>query len=210
MKVPVILARYRLAGNPSAPIEDRVAAAITESDNQAADSLFQEIVAAKGGIEPASAFVQQGLEQAGDTDTHVNTVQPPDGFSTYGQTQWSLSDGLSFYSALARGCLTPSQGAAEILRRMDEITPSQSWGLGQARFPGASRVLFKGGWGPDQEGRYLVRQFGIVETANGGIVVGLMDMPADGSFGSGIGVLDRLAVAVASSTHPDHAPSGPC
>jgi len=210
MKVPVILARYRLAGDAPAGLADRVAAAITESDNEAAESLFEEIVAVKGGVGPASAYVQQGLEEAGDSKTVVNTVPPPGGFSTYGQTRWSLGRGLRFYSALFRGCLAPPDAAAMILKLMGEISPSQRWGLGQASFPDARQVLFKGGWGPDPKGRYLVRQFGIVETTSGGLAVGLMDMPADGQFASGVAVLDQLADAVARSTRPDRARSGPC
>lgn len=208
MKVPVVLARYRLG--TAAAVDRRVTAAITMSDNEAASSLFDEIVEAKGGVGPASAYVQLALEQAGDRKTVVNTVLPPGGFSTYGQTQWTLSGGLRFYSALARGCLSPTDASTTILRLMGEITPSQSWGLGQARFHAAQRVLFKGGWGPDPAGRYLVRQFGIVESGGGGIAIGLMDIPADGEFGSGVSVLDRLADAVARSTRPAAAPSRPC
>ncbi len=210
MKIPVILARYRLAEKTVTDIDERVAAAITDSNNDAANSLFDEMVEAKGGVSQASAYVQQGLEEAGDRRTVVNTVAPADGFSTYGQTLWTLSDGLRFYSALARGCLGPADASATILRLMGEITPSQSWGMGQARFRAARRVLFKGGWGPDPAGHYLVRQFGIVEGTNGSLAVALMGMPADGRFDSGIQVLDQLADAVAHDTRPGRAPVQPC
>lgn len=210
MKVPVILARYRLGTTPATGIGERVAAAITESDNEAASSLFDEIVEAKGGVRQASAYVQRGLEETGDGRTVVNTVPPADGFSTYGQTLWTLSAGLRFYSALARGCLAPADASATILRLMGEIMPSQSWGLGQARFRAARRVLFKGGWGPDPTGGYLVRQFGIVEAGGGGLAVGLIDIPPDGDFESGVLVLDRLADAVARSTRPSEARAKPC
>jgi hypothetical protein len=210
MKVPVILARYRLGMTPATDIGERVAAAITESDNEAANSLFDDVVEAKGGVRQASAYVQRGLEEAGDRKTVVNTVPPPDGFSTYGQTLWTLSGGLRFYSALARGCLAPADASATILRLMGEITPSQSWGLGQARFRAARRVLFKGGWGPDPTGGYLVRQFGVVDAAGGGIAIGLIDTPADGEFESGVQILNRLADAVARSTRPSEARAQPC
>ncbi len=208
MKIPVVLARYRLGR--AAAVDRRVAAAITESDNEAANSLFDEIVEAKGGVGPASSYVQRELELAGDAKTVVNTAPPPGGFSTYGQTRWTLSGGLRFYSALTRGCLAPADAGATILRLMGEIAPSQSWGLGAARFRAAQRVRFKGGWGPDPSGRYLVRQFGIVESASGGLAIGLMDTPADGEFESGVLVLDRLADAVADSTSPGEAPARPC
>ena len=210
MKIPVILARYRLAESRHESTGDllaRVTAAITESDNAAVLSLFNDIVARLGGVVAASAYVQQGLRAAGDTDTVVNTIPPAGGFSTFGQTQWSLTDGLRFFRALADGCLAPEAGAQEILTLMGEITPSQRWGLGQARFTDAS-VRFKGGWGPDPSGRYLVRQFGVVRGPGGhGFVVGVIDQPADGSFASGISVLDRLADAVAHAANPATAPA---
>jgi hypothetical protein len=198
-------------GQPPAELNERVAHAIAESDNEAANSLFEEIVDAEGGVAPASRYVQQVLEQAGDTQTVVNTVPPPGGFSTFGQTRWALAQGVRFYSALARGCLVPASASRMILRLMGEIAPSQSWGFGQAPFRGVSRVLFKGGWGPDSSGRYLVRQFAIIEgTGGGGLAVGLMDMPADGNFDSGVSAIDRLADAVAKSVHPDKARSQRC
>jgi hypothetical protein len=214
MKVPVILARYRLARQtvqPYSSLGERAARAITESDNDAAASLFDEIVSGRGGAVAASRYVQELLEQAGDERTVVNTVPPPGGFSTFGQTRWTLSRGTLFHAALARGCLDPRDGSRAVLRLMGQVVPSQSWGLGQARFRGARRTLFKGGWGPDPSGRYLVRQFGIVEaTGGGGLSVGLIDAPADGSFDSGVSTLDQLADAVARSVHPGRAPRRPC
>ncbi len=205
MKVPVVLARYRLAqetGQRFAELDTRVVQSIVESDNEAADSLFEEIVEAEGGVAPASRYVQQVLEDAGDPRTVVNTTPPPAGFSTFGQTRWGLAQGARFYSALARGCLAPASASEKILRLMGEIDPSQRWGIGQARFRGVDRVLFKGGWGPDPSGRYLVRQFAIVEGSGGGLAIGVIDMPADGSFESGVSTLNRLTDAVAESVRP--------
>ena len=42
-------------------------------------------------------------------------------------------------------------------------------------------VELKGGWGPDPDGRHLVRQMGIA----GPLAVALAAIPADGSFESG-------------------------
>ena len=77
MKVPVILARYRLAaesGQSDSGLAPLVERAITESDNAAALALFQGIEAAKGGVVPASRYVQTLLRQSGDKTTVVNTV----------------------------------------------------------------------------------------------------------------------------------------
>ncbi len=216
MKLPVIMARYRLAaasGETGAAFDSDVVAAITQSDNAAVQALFDQIAATQGGIVAASEYVQSVLADTGDTDTTVNTVSPPGGFSTFGQTQWSLSDGTLFYRALANGCLAPSAGARRALELMGEITPGESWGLGQTQFPGVQRVFFKGGWGPaPPAGPYTVRQFAIVETPGGhGFIVGVIAIAADGSFSSGIDLLDRLGAAIASSTDAASAPtSGAC
>jgi hypothetical protein len=211
MKVPVILARYRLAaesGQSDSGLAPLVERAITESDNAAALALFQGIEAAKGGVVPASRYVQTLLRQSGDKTTVVNTVQPAGGYSTFGQTQWSLAQGTRFYRALASECLAPVAADREITHLMTQIEPSQRWGLGQAHFPGAATVMFKGGWGPNAQGDYLVRQFGIVRSRGGrGFVVGLIDEPADGTFGSGVQILDDLSDALARSLDASAAPA---
>lgn len=209
MKVPVILARYRMAveaGEAQRTFEANVALAITESNNEAIDAIFGELEQAKGGVVGASRYVEEGLLEAGDRNTEINTVVPAGGFSTFGQTQWSLDEGTSFYRALADGCLRPRAGVWEILRYMGQIVSYERWGVGQADFAGAAKVLFKGGWGPNPEGRYLVRQFGIVESAGRGFVVGLIAEPADGGFESGVQTIDRLADAVAATTDVHAAP----
>jgi len=214
MKVPVILARYRLAesrGESTAALTARATAAVTQSDNAAVLSLFEDIVVQLGGVVPASRYIQQGLRAAGDATTEINTVPPAGGFSTFGQTQWSLDAGMRFFRALADSCLSPLDASRELLELMGEITPSQRWGLGQAPFA-ADAVRFKGGWGPDPTGRYLVRQFGVITAPNGrGIVVALIAKPADGTFASGIADLNELADAVAGAVNPAAAPGPtPC
>lgn len=211
MKVPVILARYRLAigsGQAStAAIESLAQPAIEESDNAAALALFEQIEAAKGGIDPASAFVQSLLRESGDERTVVNTIPPAGGYSTFGQTQWSLAEGTRFYRALADGCLQPVAADAEIRHLMTEVEPSQRWGLGSVSFAGVSTIMFKGGWGPNPMGDYLVRQFGIVRTPTGrGFVLGLMAEPASGTFDSGVMAIDALSEALARSLRASNAP----
>jgi hypothetical protein len=209
MKVPVILARYRLAeeaGEAQDTFRANVALAIAESNNEAIDAIFDELEQAKGGVVGASRYVEEGLLEAGDQHTKVNTVAPAGGFSTFGQTRWSLIEGTRFYGALADDCLQPSAGVQQILRYMGQIVSYERWGVGQANFAGAAKVLFKGGWGPNLEGRYLLRQFGILESKGRGLVVGLIAEPADGSFESGVQAIDRLAGAVAAATDVRAAP----
>jgi len=204
IKVPVILARYRLADARHegwGAINPVAARAITESDNAAAQELFDQIAAVKGGVAAASAYVAEELRAASDQTTQINTVLPTYGpFSTYGQTLWSLSLGTAFFRELARSCVPPHNAIAHVLGLMAQVIPSQRWGLGSVHWAGASALYFKGGWGPDPAGRYLVRQFGIVEDAEGkGFVVGLLAQPDNGEFGTGVSVLDDLAGSVARS-----------
>jgi hypothetical protein len=212
IKVPIVLARYRLAEarhESQALIAPLAARALTESDNAAAAELFGEIETAQGGLAAASTYVGEELRDAGDNATSINTLQPDFGpFSTYGQTEWSLGAGTLFYRQLARGCVPPGGAVAQVLSLMAQVVPSQRWGIGAGTWPGSGRLRFKGGWGPDRSGRYLVRQFGIVESADGrrGFVVGLIAAPADGTFETGVKVIDDLAAAVAASTETTSAP----
>jgi hypothetical protein len=213
IKVPIVLARFRLAESrheSDAGIGALAERAITESDNEAAAALFSEIETAKGGLTAASAYVGDELRAAGDPRTTINTVQPDYGpYSTYGQTQWSLDAGTLFYRQLALRCITPAGAVSKVLALMAQVTPSQRWGIGAAHWPEAGTLRFKGGWGPDRAGRWIVRQFGIIESADSrrGFVVGMIASPGDGTFESGVKALDELAAAVAASTKVGAAPA---
>jgi hypothetical protein len=213
MKIPVILARYRLAeesGEAVSALGSRVTNAITRSDNAAAESLFDDLVASRGGVVAASHDVEQVLRSGGDHATRVNTVPPPGGFSTFGQTDWSLADGAAFFRSLALGCIAPAAADRRVLQLMGQISPDQRWGIGAARFAGSRSVGFKGGWGPGPDGRYLVRQFAVVRGRNGGVVLGLAVRASDGSFEGGVGAITHLAQAVASALRVGNAPSSSC
>lgn len=71
---------------------------------------------------------------------------------------------------------------------MGQVTESQRWGLGNL-----TAASFKGGWGPDSSGRYLVRQFGIVTIDGKRVAVAIAVEPRDGSFGSGTAALSTIA-----------------
>jgi hypothetical protein len=205
IKVPIVMARFRLAEAHRERDVDSIAAlaqrAITASDNAAAAELFGQIESTIGGLTLGSRYVESELRQAADRTTSINTINPGGGFSTYGQTLWTLSNGTLFYRALARGCLEPRDKTSDVLRWMQQVESDQRWGIPTATWTGASTVGIKGGWGPDSHGRYLVRQFGVIEDSDRrGFVVALIARPIDGSFTSGIAVLDELAKAVAAST----------
>jgi hypothetical protein len=84
---------------------------------------------------------------------------------------------------------------------MSNVASDQHWGVGAAAWPGAALVRLKGGWGPGTDGKYLVRQLGIIEdAARRGFVVALIVKPLDGSFRSGTTDISELAAAVARAT----------
>lgn len=196
-KVPVLVALLRARGPAGLiPTEQGWARlAITQSDNQSILDLFSDLETLEGGLTGASDFVQQLFRNAGDTQTIVATAPPPAGaITTFGQTQWAPSEAVKFFTALARGCLLPGSASDYVLGLMQNIEPSESWGLGSAGF--GVPVAFKGGWGPEPSGSYLVRQSGIIDPGSSrGVAVSIVAYPPAGgdSFGTGTQMLTQTA-----------------
>jgi Beta-lactamase enzyme family len=174
IKVPLALAVAARAPTPRD--EELIDASLMVSDNDASLALWERL----GPPEVAAAAVQDVLAAAGDSSTRVeaNVLRP--GFTPFGQTQWSLAAQVRLMAALPGLPHTD-----EIRARMRRVVPEQRRGLGVL----GEDVELKGGWGPDPEGRHLVRQMGIA----GPVAVALAAIPADGSFESGTDMLDRLA-----------------
>lgn len=168
------------------------AAALEQSDNAAIEALFGDLETIQGGLIPASAAVQQLLRKAGDEETVINTAPNSEGFTTYGQTEWSLSGEVTFYRALADGCLLSAADTGYVLGLMRQVIPSESWGAGSAGYPASARVAFKGGWGPEN-GRYQVRQTAIISSGDHSYVISMLALPASGSFDDGTSMLTALA-----------------
>jgi hypothetical protein len=192
IKVAIALRVLDDAGGPGglrANQRAQIAAALTASDNAAAMELWNGLAATHGGVEGAAAAVTEVLRAAGDDETAVST-QGRAGFSQYGQTEWSLRAQHIFLSALAGGCLADAETADYLFELMGNVVAGQRWGLGTAR----GQPLFKGGWGPGMDGRYLVRQMGVLNFASGrgGIVVTVAALPNDGAFESGSQLLSNL------------------
>jgi len=184
-KVPVAVATVRAdGGSPSGDHAGLMRSAITASDNAAAESLWSGL----GGGAAAGAKVQAVLADAGDGDTQVQTERVRSGFTAFGQTEWPLPAAERLAAALP--CL---DGAGPVLDLMGQVTSDQSWGLGQA---GANQ-RFKGGWGPDENGKYLVRQMGLIDVDGGTVAVAIAAKPSDGSLESGSAQLTQLAQWVA-------------
>jgi hypothetical protein len=189
-KVPVVMRVLAETGGPSglsSTQSDEVRRALTLSDNEAALALFGDLESAHGGAEGAAAAVDEVLAEAGDTTTQVSSVGR-DGFTPFGQTQWSVALQEQFMSALAAGCIGGPESTEYVLGLMGEVS-SDSWGLGSAGLP----ARWKGGWGPGTDGRYLTRQMGVMEVGGQEAVVALAALPDDGSFETGQSMATSLA-----------------
>jgi hypothetical protein len=187
-KVPIIVAVMEREAL-SQEAQEQARSAITASDNTAAAALFSRL----GSTPTASAAVETVLSDSG-YPTVVATAQPPSGaVSTWGQTDWSLSNATGFYRALACGQLLGPQGTTFVLGLMEEVISEQQWGLGAAGIP--AQVAFKAGWGPDgsASGPYLVRQSGILRSGSSGAVVTIAAQDLSGSFDAGVQDLDAVA-----------------
>lgn len=176
IKVPLAIAGLREANPPE--VTEAMRAAITQSDNEAAESIWQSL----GDPVTAAKKVEAVLAEAGAPTTVQSQKVRPE-FTAFGQTEWSLSDQAAFLSSAV--CDPRNQ---PILDLMGQISPDQRWGIGM--IPGAK---FKGGWGPALDGNYLVRQFGVIPVANGSAVVAVAVEPNSGSFDDGTQALTKVA-----------------
>ncbi|WP_028476428.1 hypothetical protein [Nocardia sp. CNY236] len=191
MKVPLAIAAARQSSGSSSYA---MSAAITASDNAAADTLWQSL----GGSRKAAQAVEAVLREGGDSSTTVPATGSRSGYSAYGQADWSLVDQVRFASRLP--CLPQSEG---VTTSMGQVVPRQRWGLA-----GFGSVEFKGGWGPDTDGDYLVRQFGIITVPSGQIAISVAAKPDSGTFDDGMNMLDDLTEVV--SEHLDELSGGRC
>jgi hypothetical protein len=186
IKVPIAMRVLADAGAPSdLPAGQRrdVERALTASDNSAAARLFGGL----GSVDAAAAKVTRVLRDAGDRDTVVATAGR-DSFSPYGQTDWSLAGPHRFMAALAGGCLGDRASREFVLALMGRVT-SDRWGLGASDRP----ARWKGGWGPDPDGRYLARQMGVLEFGSRRLVVALAVRPHDGTLATAQRIASELA-----------------
>ncbi|MFC8933412.1 hypothetical protein ACFT1A_15160 [Rhodococcus sp. NPDC057135] len=175
IKVPLSIAALHETDNTQLAAVER---AVTTSDNESAEELWRDL----GDPATAAAKVESVLEASGDASTAVEsrTLRPE--FSSFGQTQWSLAVQAQFAATLP--CRSD---AAEVFELMGSISPDQQWGLGV--IPAAR---FKGGWGPDTDGGYLVRQFGIINSGTGQLAVAIAAKPDSGTFADGTAMLNDI------------------
>ena len=174
IKVPIAIAALR--ADPA--LYPTAASAITVSDNAAAEELYWAV-----GPGPVNrVLAEAGLEVSLNTEV----VRPE--FSTFGQTLLTPAQEAQLAGAIA--CL---DGAGDVLGLMGSVDSGQAWGLGV--LPGS---MFKGGWGPELDGAYQVRQLGLMPLPNAPFAaVSLSAFPADGSFYTGQQMLTAAAMRLA-------------
>lgn len=191
IKVPLDIAALREENPPK--VTNAMTAAITESDNAAAESIWVNL----GDPVTAAHKVEAVLRETGDPTTVQSQRVRPE-FSAFGQTDWSLLDQVRFTSV----ALCDSANAP-IFALMGRVEPDQRWGVGT--IPDSR---FKGGWGPSLTGGYLVRQLGVLATPYGRIAVALAAQPFSGKFEDGTAALTEMAMWL--TAHLRALPAGPC
>jgi hypothetical protein len=176
IKVPLVIASMR-QHNTDHPTTAMVAA-ITESDNAAAESIWEGL----GDPATAAADVGKVLHEFGDPTVVESRKLRPE-YTAFGQTDWSLTNQATFLAAAA--CDPRNR---PVLDLMGQVTGDQRWGLGA--LPDAK---IKGGWGPAPSGRYLVRQIAVLPAGPRGLmVVAMAAEPDSGSFADGTRVLTQI------------------
>jgi hypothetical protein len=191
MKVPLVIAALRDEHQPH--ITDQMTAAVTQSDNAAAEAVW----AGLGDPLTAAGKVEAVLAEAGDF-THVQFRKVRQDFSAFGQTDWSLTEQVRFLSVAA--C---DHRNAPVPALMGRIEQDQRWGLGMI-----AGARFKGGWGPSRKGKYLERQMGLIVTPTGASAVAVAAEPYSGSMTDGIEALNLIAEWL--SDHIVMLPGGRC
>jgi len=194
IKLPLSIAALREYAEPKATSD--MVAAITRSDNVAADALWRGL----GDPAEAASKVEAVLRETGDNtvvqDQKLRSDRPE--LSAFGQTQWPLAEQARFLALSA--C---DKRNDPIFALMGEVASDQSWGIG--RLDGAR---YKGGWGPSVSGAYLVRQIGVLKTPFGQTAVAVAVQPDSGSFEDGTEALSRVAEWL--SDHEVVLPTGNC
>ncbi|WP_375487845.1 hypothetical protein [uncultured Mycobacterium sp.] len=168
-------------------------AAITESDNAAAELIWEQL----GDPVTAAHKVEAVLSRYGDPTTVEWRKLRPE-FAAFGQTIWPLTNQARFTAAAV--C---DSANAPIFMLMSQVEKDQRWGLGLI-----PDTQFKGGWGPSSTGSYLVRQLGVLKTPTGLTAVAVATQPASGSFGDGTQELTEVSKWLTS--HAAELPAGQC
>ena len=186
VKVPLSIAALRMQPSAAQPLMQR---AISQSDNAAAEQLWNLL----GDPSKAAEAVEVILKEGGDAGVTVQSEQIRPPYSPYGQTLWPNNEAARF--AFQLPCVA---GAAPVVQQMRDLSGNQQWGL----------APYAGGWGPESDGGYLVRQIALVTNSSGTFGVSMEARPADGSFSTGTAMLD--SVGAWADQHRDDIAGGYC
>lgn len=166
---------------PRAAMEADMDAAIHYSDNDAAFRLWMYV--GDGSDRTASYKVRDYMRRVGDPTNAAKQFE--DGvYIGFGAIKWKLTDQVKFMNGFR--CMN---GSDKVLERMGHIIPEHRYGL--AKIKGAQ---FKGGWGPEPDGRFIYRQLGLVPGPDGEMTpVAIMAIPNDGLEPTAWDGVDSLA-----------------
>jgi hypothetical protein len=191
------LAMAVITGGLAESEQANLAAAITASDNAAAEGLWSSL---GGGVRAAQAADAQ-LRAAGDSRTLIQSQRLLAGYTPFGQTDWSLAAQVAFTAGMA--C---TDAGRQVLSLMGQVVPSQRWGLG--RLAGAQ---IKGGWGPGirpgQLDGWMERQMGVVELDGRPVAVTIAS--SAGSHDAGIASLNAMTDWLTHHVHGSALPPQP-
>jgi hypothetical protein len=189
-----ILLRAQNQGRGLTPQEaSLVLPMITQSDNNAATSLWQSL----GGA-PAMTYLD-GVFGMGST-----TPATPQ----WGLTSTSARDQVTLLRQVLNGDFGPLAPAyrASALGYMTSVTPSQRWGI-TAGVPSGWTVANKNGWAPGTNGLWNVNSTGAVyDPAGGSYVVALLSTgwPDEATGITGIETLNRAVAAHLTAPSSPH------
>ena len=166
---------------PRAAMEADMDAAIHYSDNDAAFRLWMYV--GDGSDRTAAYKVRDYMHRVGDPTNAAKQFE--DGvYIGFGAIKWKLTDQVKFMDGFR--CMN---GSEKVLERMGHIIPEHKYGL--AKINGAQ---FKGGWGPEPDGRFIYRQLGLVPGPDGEMTpVAIMAIPNDGLEPTAWDGVDALA-----------------
>lgn len=190
IKVPLAIAAA--TDVPGDGTWQQIGAAITRSDNAAALALWTAL----GPPEEAARDVDKVLDAYGSPEarTEHDDVRPP--FSAFGQTQWSNQSQARFASDLV--CEPDSSTAGRVRAEMSRVAPDQRWGIGALE-----SAHLKGGWGPERDGAYVLRQLGDGQVAGQRYALALSARSATGSHADATAEATTLVHWWAKTVAPD-------
>lgn len=191
IKVPIALAAAaKSTANPA-----QVTSALEASDNNAVAGLWSAL----GSPSQAAQETQDQIQALAKAPKVLSQKARPE-FSAYGQTQWPLADQAEFGFQVQ--C---AAHADAVTAHMGKVAADQRYGLGQL-----SGAHYKPGWGPNESGQYLVREFGYVPGPKGSVGVSIAAQASDGTYASGQQMLTALAKQVGALVDAHAGLGGKC